>query len=110
MSEWQEKDLNFYLEKITEEIYKEVPSGLGRGRQLKFSIEELDKIMEGGVPYLVEKGYGEKEDVENCEGNGKLPWADSNAVSRRAKERGRDQVGTLGSKSFFGDSKSDRNF
>lgn len=101
MSEWQEKDLNFYLEKITEEIYKEVPSGLGRGRKLKFSIKELDKIMEGGVPYLVEKGYGEKEDIENCEGNGKLPWADSNAVSRRAKERGRDQVGTLGSGNHF---------
>lgn len=101
MSEWQEKDLNFYLEKITEEIYKEVPTGLGRGRKLKFSIEELDKIMEGGVPYLVEKGYGEKEDIKNCEGNGKLTWADSNAVSRRAKERGRDQVGTLGSGNHF---------
>lgn len=100
-SEWQEKDLKPYLENLANEIYKEVPSGLGKGRQLKFSIEELDKIMEGGVPYLVEKGYGEKEDIENCEGNGRLPWADSKAVSRRAKERGRDQVGTLGSGNHF---------
>lgn len=100
-SEWQEKDIRPYLEKLANEIYKEVPSGLGRGRQLKFSIEELDKIMERGVPYLVEKGYGEKEDIENCEGNGRLRWADSKAVSRRAKERGRDQVGTLGSGNHF---------
>ncbi len=100
-TEWQEKDLKPYLEKLANEIYKEVPSGLGKGRQLKFSIEELDRIMEGGVPYLVEKGFGEKEDIENCEANGKLEWADSSAVSRRAKERGRDQVGTLGSGNHF---------
>ena len=100
-TEWQEKDLKPYLEKLANEIYKEVPSGLGRGRQLKFSIEELDRIMEGGVPYLVERGFGEKEDIENCEANGKLEWADSSAVSRRAKERGRDQVGTLGSGNHF---------
>ncbi|MBC7073873.1 RtcB family protein [Candidatus Parcubacteria bacterium] len=100
-SEWQEKDLKPYLEKLANEIYKEVPSGLGRGRQLKFSIEELDKIMEGGVPYLVERGFGKKEDIENCEANGKLPWADATAVSRKAKERGRDQVGTLGSGNHF---------
>jgi len=101
LSEWQERDLKPYLEKLANEIYKEVPSGLGKGRKLKFSIEELNKILEGGVPYLVEKGYGEKEDIENCEGNGKLPWADFTAVSRRAKERGRDQVGTLGSGNHF---------
>lgn len=100
-SEWREKDLKPYLEKLANEIYKEVPSGLGKGRQLKFSIEQLDKIMERGVPYLVEKGYGEKEDIENCEGNGKLPWADSKAVSIRAKKRGQDQVGTLGSGNHF---------
>ncbi len=100
-SEWKEKEIKPYLEKLANEIYKEVPSGLGRGRQLKFSIEELDKIMEGGVPYLVEQGYGEKEDIENCEGQGKLPWANASAVSRRAKERGQDQVGTLGSGNHF---------
>jgi tRNA-splicing ligase RtcB len=100
-SQWQEKDIKPYLEKLATEIQKEVPSGLGRGRKLKFSIEELNKILERGVPYLVEKGYGEKEDIENCEGNGKLPWADSTAVSRRAKQRGQDQVGTLGSGNHF---------
>lgn len=100
-SEWQEKDIKPHLEKLVNEIYKEVPSGLGKGRQLKFSIEQLDRIMKGGVPYLVEKGYGEKEDVENCEENGRLSLADPSAVSKKAKERGRDQVGTLGSGNHF---------
>jgi tRNA-splicing ligase RtcB len=100
-SNCSEKEIKPYLEKLASEIQREVPSGLGRGRELKFSIAELDKILDDGVPYLVEKGYGEKEDIENCEGKGKLPWANSNTVSRKAKERGQDQVGTLGSGNHF---------
>ena len=96
-----EKEIKPYLEKLANEIYREVPSGLGKGRELKFSIPELDKILEGGVPYLVEQGYGEKEDIENCEAGGKLPWANAKAVSNHAKNRGRDQVGTLGSGNHF---------
>ena len=96
-----EKEIKPYLEKVAEAVQKEVPSGLGRGRQTKFSIEQIDRILEGGAEYLVEKGYGEKEDAENCEAGGKLDWADADAVSERAKDRGRDQVGTLGSGNHF---------
>ena len=49
----------------------------------------------------MEKGYGEKEDVENCEEYGKMEEADASCVSDRAKNRGRDQVGTLGSGNHF---------
>jgi tRNA-splicing ligase RtcB len=101
ISNFTEKEIRPYLEQLANEIYKEVPSGLGRGRQLKFSTPQLDKILEGGVPHLVEQGYGEKEDIENCEAGGKLPWADAKEVSTHAKNRGRDQVGTLGSGNHF---------
>ena len=100
-SEYTEKEIQPNLDKLATEIQKEVPSGLGKGRQIKLSISEVDKILEGGVPYLVEKGYGEKEDMENCEGNGRLDWADASTVSDHAKNRGRDQVGTLGSGNHF---------
>ena len=91
-SEITEKEIRPYLDKVATEIYKEVPSGLGRGRKQKLSIEQINKILEGGVPYLVARGYGEEEDVENCEEKGRMEWANSDAVSLRAKERGRDQV------------------
>ena len=100
-SEYTKKEVKPYLDKLATEIQKEVPSGLGRGRQIKLSIKQIDKILEGGVPYLVEKGYGEKEDIENCEANGRLDWTDALAVSNYAKNRGRDQVGTLGSGNHF---------
>jgi tRNA-splicing ligase RtcB len=97
----QVEEIKPYLEKLAEEIQKEIPSGVGRGRAIKLSIEQINKILEGGAKYLVEKGYGKKEDVENCEGEGCLPWADAKAVSQKAKERGRNQVGTLGSGNHF---------
>ncbi len=100
-SDYSEKEIRSYLEKLATEIQKEVPSGLGRGRKTKIDIATLDKILEGGAKKLVEQGYGEKEDVENCEAGGKLEWADASAVSKTAKERGRDQVGTLGSGNHF---------
>ncbi len=100
-SEYTEKEIRPYLDKLATEIQKEVPSGLGRGRQIKLSVEQINKILEGGVPYLVEKGYGEKEDIENCEHRGRMEQADASCVSERAKNRGRDQVGTLGSGNHF---------
>jgi len=100
-SELLERDIIPYLEKLATEMQKEVPSGLGKGRQIKLSIDDLDEILKGGAKELVEQGYGEKEDIENCESNGFIEQADPIAVSERAKNRGRDQVGTLGSGNHF---------
>ncbi|HDH99327.1 MAG TPA: RtcB family protein [bacterium] len=91
-SEYNEKEIKPYLDKLATEIQKEVPSGLGKGRQIKLSIKEINRILEGGVPYLVENGYGQKEDIENCEHQGKMEMADASCVSEKAKNRGRDQV------------------
>ena len=101
LSDYSVKDMQPHLEKIAIEIQKEVPSGLGRGRTIKLSIEQINKILEGGVPKLVEQGYGEKRDIENCEERGKMEQADASCVSEIAKNRGRDQVGTLGSGNHF---------
>jgi len=100
-SEYSEKEIKPHLDKLASQIQKEVPSGLGRGRAIKLSIEQINKILEGGIPHLVERGYGEKEDIENCEHKGKMEMADASCVSEKAKNRGRDQVGTLGSGNHF---------
>lgn len=100
-SDYKEKEISPYLDKLASEIQKEVPSGLGQGRQIKLGASSVDKILGGGAKSLVEQGYGEKEDLENCESGGCLPQADPVNVSRRAKERGRGQVGTLGSGNHF---------
>lgn len=100
-SEFTKKDIMPYLDTLATEFQREVPSGLGRGRRIKLDITSIDKILEGGVQSLVEQGYGEKDDIENCEEKGKIEQADASAVSNHAKNRGRDQVATLGSGNHF---------
>lgn len=100
-SEYSTKEITPYLEKLASEIQKEVPSGLGQERKIKLSIKDIDKILSEGAKYLVENGYGQKEDIENCESKGNLKWADPEFVSFHAKNRGRSQVGTLGSGNHF---------
>lgn len=100
-SNHNEKEIRPYLEKLAEEIQKEVPSGLGQGRQVKLSLGQIDKILNEGTHALLKQGYGEDDDIENCEAGGRLDWADSSVVSSRAKDRSRDQIGTLGSGNHF---------
>ena len=101
LSDYQEKEIKPYLDRLADEIQRQVPSGLGKGRKIKLSINQINRILEKGVPYLVEKGYGEKEDFENCEEHGQMKQADADCVSAQAKMRARDQVGTLGSGNHF---------
>lgn len=89
------------IEKLARRIYREVPSGLGRGQRKRLSERELNQLMRKGPLFLVEKEIGIGADLEVCESGGRLPWADPRNVSRKAKERGADQVGTLGSGNHF---------
>ncbi|MBZ9569518.1 RtcB family protein [Patescibacteria group bacterium] len=100
-SEHSEKEIKPRLEDLATEIQKEIPSGLGRGRKIKLDISQINKILEQGTHVLLKQGYGENEDVEDCEASGKLDWADASTVSNHAKNRGRGQVGTLGSGNHF---------
>jgi len=101
ISDYSIKEIESHLDDLATEIQSTVPSGLGRGHLKKLSIPELDKILENGAQEIIKQGYGEKEDSENCEAKGRLEWADASTVSEVAKNRGRDQVGTLGSGNHF---------
>ena len=100
-SDYKEQEIKDHLERLATEIQKEVPSGLGRGRRIKLDTSSINKLLEEGAQRVVEQGYGGKEDLENCESNGKLSQADASFVSDHAKNRGEDQVGTLGSGNHF---------
>jgi tRNA-splicing ligase RtcB len=89
------------IPKLTEEIFKQVPSGVGRGGFWKLNNDEMKKVLENGAKYIVELGYGEKEDLEATESFGKLEGADTEVVSKTAKDRGRDQLGTMGAGNHF---------
>jgi len=87
--------------KISEGLYKKIPSGVGRGSPFSITRKELNKLLEGGAKYLVERGFGVKEDYLHMEEEGCLTEADSGKVSERAIKRGIGQIGTLGAGNHF---------
>jgi len=80
---------------------RDVPSGLGSRHKEKLSDPELNKILDNGAKELVGKGIGNQNDLDHCEENGSMKDADSGKVSDRAKNRGRNELGTLGSGNHF---------
>lgn len=90
------------VKEIISGLYENIPSGVGSHRRdLKFSRSELKKAVSKGALWAIEEGFGYVEDLEYIEDNGALPQADAEAVSEKAYERGKDQIGTLGSGNHF---------
>lgn len=89
------------LEGLSKEMYTRIPSGMGKGGQIKLSAREMDEVLLKGAEWAVEKGYGVKEDLDFMESKGRLENADPSMVSDMAKKRGTDQLGTIGSGNHF---------
>ena len=90
-----------HLDRLATEIFNAIPSGVGKGGALELSMGELDKILRNGAPEMLKKGYGVQSDIDRCEEQGCMSGADPDLVSDRAKQRGADQLGTLGSGNHF---------
>ncbi len=95
------KDVKPKLRELIDEIFRNVPSGLGSTGKVRVSIQELNRVLNEGVEWAVEKGYAWPEDPEHIEERGSWDLADASAVSDRAKRRGAPQLGTLGSGNHF---------
>ncbi len=87
---------------LMHELSRSIPSGYGRHGRLSLDDESLDGGLEGGVAYLVSRfGIGDKNDAQHIEAAGHLEAADASCVSSRARQRGMDQLGTLGGGNHF---------
>src|SRR5208283_6090008 len=76
------------IDRITNEIFDNVPSGLGTKGKLKVSDRELTEVVVKGSKWAVDRGYGEPDDVKTTEEYGCIKGADPETVSSRARERG----------------------
>jgi tRNA-splicing ligase RtcB len=96
------KDIEGKIGRLVDRLFVNIPSGVGSHRKdLKLSDKELRKVLEKGVAWALENGYGYPEDLEHIEARGCIPGADSHRVSAKALERGRSQLGTVGSGNHF---------
>ena len=96
------KDIQNKIHQLVDTLFRNIPSGVGSHRKdLKLSYQELDRVLEEGAQWAIKRGYGTAEDREHIEARGCIDGADPKMVSDRAKERGRPQLGTLGSGNHF---------
>ncbi|MEM4625221.1 MAG: RtcB family protein [Candidatus Pacearchaeota archaeon] len=97
----RKEDIEKKKESIAKRLHKAIPFGIGEGGKLKITNKELDEILEKGAEWAVERGFGSKDDYLNSEENGRMKEANCKYVSERAKLRGINQLGSVGSGNHF---------
>ena len=86
---------------LVAKLFENVPCGVGSSGKIRLNQQEEKQMVEQGARWAVEREYGFLEDLQFTEANGFLSLANAEAVSNRALERGKNQLGTLGSGNHF---------
>lgn len=90
------------IKDLVNALFVNIPSGVGSHRKdLKLNREEERKVLHRGARWALERGYGTEEDLEHIEERGCIDGADPDLISDKAMERGRAQLGTVGSGNHF---------
>ncbi len=97
----QRKDVEPKLHQVVDALFHNIPSGVGSKGQLKLKPAEEKRVLQLGARWAVTNGYGSEADLDKIEENGTMPGADPETISDHALERGRAQLGTLGSGNHF---------
>ena len=94
------KDVLPKIKELLEAVFRNIPSGLGSKGKIRVTESTLNTVLEKGAAWAIEEGYGWKKDLEHLESNGRID-SDPALVSDRAKDRGKPQLGSLGSGNHF---------
>ncbi len=100
-SELNLPDVESQIDSLLNQLFRDIPCGTGKAGLVDLSFEQLDEVLEDGAHWAVRNSFGTQDDLVHIEETGKLPNADPGMVSDRAKKRGRNQLGTLGSGNHF---------
>ncbi len=96
------KEVEGRIRDLIDRLFITIPSGVGsRRKDFKLSKDEMKKVLKHGAEWAVEKGYGTGDDLECIEDRGTIGGANPDYVSEKAYERGKDQLGTVGSGNHF---------
>ncbi len=96
-----EKDVRQNIASLSDALFKNIPSGVGSRLNIGLTSRDLERVSEEGVDFIINKGFGFKEDIEHTEELGHMEGADFSKVSQMAKSRGLTELGTLGAGNHF---------
>ena len=89
------------IRELIDLLYTHIPSGVGSTGKIRLTPKDSEEVVRKGAIWAIQMGYGEAEDIQTMESNGCLDGADPELISKKAYERGREQLGTLGSGNHF---------
>src|SRR5215470_5034115 len=95
------KEVRPKLRELVHQLFRDIPSGTGQSSRIGASAADLNRILEKGPQWAIERDIGSEADLDNTEERGCITGANPYAVSERAKQRGAPQLGTLGSGNHF---------
>ncbi len=95
------KDVKPKLKELVDELFKAVPTGVGTKGIHPLKDREFDEVMKYGIDWVIENDLGWKEDKQFMEEQGVIKGARPELISQKARSRGRNQLGTLGSGNHF---------
>ncbi|HXU92584.1 MAG TPA: RtcB family protein, partial [Gallionella sp.] len=87
--------------RLADALFRAIPAGVGSTGELRLSAAEMDDMLTGGARWAVARGYGDAADLERIEEGGQMKGAFPHQVSMQAKQRQRDEMGTLGSGNHY---------
>jgi len=90
-----------HLDELATALNYHCPSGVGTKGHIRVKIPELDQVCRQGSGWALRKGLATQTDINRTEEQGCLSGADPSKVSKRAKERGKAQIGSLGAGNHF---------
>ena len=100
-SNLSEAEVRTKINQLVNELFNNIPSGLGSEGKIKISHKEMERLMVKGASWAVEHGFGSEDDLDVTEEGGRVEGADPSKISDRAIKRGMPQAGTLGSGNHF---------
>ncbi len=100
-SNLEREEVQPHLSNLATALYQNCPSGVGGKGHVRLDESQLNEVLEKGALWALGRGMAREEDLEMTEENGTMPGARADKVSSHAKERGRDQLGTLGAGNHF---------
>jgi tRNA-splicing ligase RtcB len=89
------------LDDLATSLDRHCPSGVGVGGELELNSGEIDRIARDGAKWALERGMARERDLDRTEESGCIGDANPARVGSKATDRGRTQVGTLGSGNHF---------
>ncbi|HKD25320.1 MAG TPA: RtcB family protein, partial [Xanthobacteraceae bacterium] len=90
-----------HLAGLATQIQRDVPTGIGHGGRIALDDRAMDEVLNTGLNWAMREGLASEADASSIEERGCFPGASADAVPDRARKRGRDQLGTLGSGNHF---------